>query len=306
LVGHVGRGARVIRQVAVSGGRANTNLHLSLDVAPWNVLLRVYQRDPGQAAKEFRLDQILRDAGVPTARFLAPIALDEPTGLTYAVLDWIDGERLDLSVPGSHDLAAGQAVGEALARVHRIDIGPAGFLSPDSRPLSAITSGGEAMARYIHACIVEGPGAARLGPELTRRLVMFVAEQGDRLADWACGPGLVHGDCNPSNFIMRDGGVAALLDWEFAFSGAAIFDFGNLLRPPIGLSAEFAEGLAAGYRAGGQILPRHWFALARLADLYAWADFLGRAVVAREVVADARQMVAETLDYFDREPIMVG
>jgi aminoglycoside phosphotransferase (APT) family kinase protein len=291
-------GAVVNGQAAVGGGRANTNIRVDLLGAPSRVLLRVYQRDPAQAAKEAWWDMRLRAAGVPTAAFLGLVEADERTGLTCAVLEWIAGERLDLVVPGGRDKELGAAAGEVLARVHGIAPGPAGFLSPDTRPATAITFTPEAMAAYIGARIVEGPGAARLGPALTGRLMAFVTGPGARLATWPGPGGLVHGDCNASNFVMRDGRVAALLDWEFAFSGAPVFDLGNLLRPPIGGCGGFVAGLGEGYRAAGGDLPANWRALAWLADLYAWADFLGRAVIAPEVIEDARRMVAETLDYF--------
>jgi aminoglycoside phosphotransferase (APT) family kinase protein len=154
------------------------------------------------------------------------------------------------------------------------------------------------MHDYVRHCVIEGPGAERLGPDLTGRLMQFLDREAGRAAEWVSPPVLVHGDCNPSNFIVCDGRVAALLDWEFAFSGTPVFDFGNLLRPPVGRSASFSKGLAQGYEDAGGRLPDQWRALAWLADLYAWADFLGRQIVAREVVADARAMVAMTLDYF--------
>ena len=89
--------------------------------------------------------------------------------------------------------------------------------------------------------------------------------------------------------------VAAVLDWEFAFAGSPFFDFGNLLRPPVGDLDGFAEAVAAGYRQAGAAIPPDWRDLARIADLTAWADFLNRTDATPAVIADARRMIERTV-----------
>src|SRR5258708_35836836 len=37
-------------------------------------------------------------------------------------------------------------------------------------------------------------------------------------------------DYKPWNALVRDGQIAAVLDWEFAFAGAPLNDIGNFLR----------------------------------------------------------------------------
>jgi aminoglycoside phosphotransferase (APT) family kinase protein len=288
-------GIDVVDYRSVGGGLANTNLKVDLAQAPWAVLLRLYQRDPRQAAKEARLESILRAHGVPTARFYGMIEADVTTGLTCAIMEWVSGKRLDMCGPGDEEAALGAAVGRVLAMVHHIDVGPAGFLSPDRRPFEAVTLGRDSLLAYLHRCLIDGPGQARLGATQSRALMAYVQRYGDQLDAWGGATGLVHGDCNASNFIVRDGRVVALLDWEFAFSGAPAFDFGNLLRPPLGDRPGFVDAVGEGYRAACGVLPEAWRWLAKLADLYAWADFLGRPVIAAPLVADACRMVAETI-----------
>jgi aminoglycoside phosphotransferase (APT) family kinase protein len=287
--------AVVVGYGPVGGGLANTNIRVNLASAPGCVLLRVYQRDPTQAVKESRLDALLQAHAVPTARFHHIISDDRDTGLTCAVMDWVAGVRLDQWRFSEDDLAVGGAVGRVLARVHRVSVGAAGFLSADRRPVAAITLGREALLGYLQLCLIDGPGAGRLGAALTEELFAYVARYAGRLDAWRGPLGLVHGDCNASNFIMDAGQVSALLDWEFAFSGAPAFDFGHLLRPPLGERALFVDGLAQGYQDEGGLLPPDWRWLARLTDLYAWADFLGRPTIAAPLIEDACRMVAETL-----------
>ncbi len=86
-------------------------------------------------------------------------------------------------------------------------------------------------------------------------------------------------------------GVAAVLDWEFALSATPAFDFANLLRPPLGMRAGFAAALARGYRRAGGVLPADWQRIAQVADLFAWADLLGRRPFDAALAADARRVI---------------
>ncbi|MGQ3028836.1 MAG: phosphotransferase family protein, partial [Ferrovibrionaceae bacterium] len=89
-----------------------------------------------------------------------------------------------------------------------------------------------------------------------------------------------------------------VLDWEFAFAGSPFFDFGNILRPPLGDLPGVAAAIATGYREAGGRLPDDWPALSRLVDLLSWADFLNRPVVDAALVADARAMIVRALRSF--------
>jgi len=104
-----------------------------------------------------------------------------------------------------------------------------------------------------------------------------------------------HGDDVPDP-LQNSTFQSAVLDWEFAFSGSPAVDFGNLLRPPLGQGREFTAALAAAYLEAGGWLPPDWQAIARLADLYAWVDFLSRPAASPALVEDARRMIRETID----------
>jgi aminoglycoside phosphotransferase (APT) family kinase protein len=282
---------REIRPVA--GGLVNTNLRLALDRPPGVVLLRLITREPPQARKEAALDRLLRGR-VPTARFLHLAETNPVTRGPYAVLEWIEGERLD-RVAARADAAAldglGEAIGAVLARVHAFRFARHGFLTPDLRVTAVIGFDRAALLDFLRECLVRGPGGARLGVALTNRVLDFAAREGWRLDAWLDDPRLVHGDFNPSNILMRDAGVAAVLDWEFALSATPAFDFANLLRPPLGMRAGFAAALARGYRRAGGVLPADWQRIAQIADLFAWADLLGRRPFDAALAADARRVI---------------
>ena len=50
------------------------------------------------------------------------------------------------------------------------------------------------------------------------------------------------------------------------------------------------------YLEAGGWLPPDWQAIARLADLYAWADFLSRPAAGPALIEDARRIIRETID----------
>ncbi len=287
---------RDIRPIA--GGLVNTNLRVTLDRPAGTVLLRLITREPPQGRKEAALARLLAGR-VPIARFLHLAETNPITRGPYAVLEWIEGERLDRAAARADAVTLdglGEAVGAALARVHAFHFARYGFLTPDLRVPVAIGFDRAALLDFLHECLVRGPGRARLGVALTKRVLDFAAREGWRLDAWLDQPRLVHGDFNPSNILVRDGGVAAVLDWEFALSATPGLDFGNLLRPPLGTRAGFAGGLARGYRRGGGVLPADWQRIARIVDLFAWADLLGHRPFDAALAADARRVIGALVE----------
>jgi aminoglycoside phosphotransferase (APT) family kinase protein len=226
------------------------------------------------------------------------------THCPYAVLEWVEGEPLAhaASRAGPAGLQGlGQAVGAVLAGIHSIRFDRHGFLTPDLRVPTAIDLDRAGLLAFLQRSLRDSPGGARLGEQLTLRLLAFAEGEAGRLGLWLGQPCLVHADFNLSNILVqRDGAyswrVSAVLDWEFALSATPAFDFGNLLRPPLGQSQPFLSGLAEGYRAAGGFLPEDWPALARIADLFAWADLLGQTNDDPALLRDARRAVCAIIE----------
>lgn len=283
------------------GGLANTNVTVLLWGGPKAVVIRLYQRDPAAAPREAALNALVLRHGVPTAQFLYTAPTNEVTGGPYAILEWIEGLRLRFAIPllrHKEMLTVAREMGQALAVIHGIGFAHAGFLDDELRVLGPVDLGRAGLLDYLRLCLVEGVGGARLGPTLTERLLAYAAREGDRLEAWLGRPCLTHADFNVDNIMVRRGrpvpGIA-VLDWEFAFSGSPAFDFGHLLRPPLGRRSAFLRELTAAYQEAGGYLPPDWQAIARIADLYAWADFLARPGASPALIADARRMIRRTI-----------
>jgi len=294
-------GARVVEVTPVSGGLANTNLRVRLAGREAPLLLRLYQRAPAEARKEWALHRLLAGQ-VPVPSVLHAAESNPATSGPYAVIEWIEGAHLgrtvvDLQGDARRDL--GCDIGRVLASIHAITFPTSGFLDAALNVAQPIDVGGAGLAGFLRLCLIEGRGGERLGPELTHAALAFAEREGPRLEDWTRPARLTHSDFNGSNVLVRETGsgwrVAAVLDWEFAFAGSPFFDFGNLLRPPIGDLDGFADAVASGYVQSGGTMPEDWRELARIGDLTAWADFLNRADATPGVIADARRMIEKTV-----------
>lgn len=297
--------ARLIGIESTFGGLANTNFKLRLSgggEGDREVLLRYWQRDQQQAAKEIALLAFVRGR-VPVPAVLASGGADPDFGLPYAFLQWIEGERVDILAPRLSPRAledVGRHVGRTLAAIHGFHFERQGFFGPDLVPAEALDMDTPGLLAWLDHCLREGPGGERLGADLTDALFAFVAREGAVLSSaWARQPTLTHSDFNGSNILVREEAegwrVAAVLDWEFALAGGPSFDFGNLLRPPLGGDAGFIAGVLDGYRAAGKDLPDGWLEASRMADLLSWVDFVSQPYCGTAVIQSARFMIGRVI-----------
>ena len=92
----------------------------------------------------------------------------------------------------------------------------------------------------------------------------------DSLADPAGGTLVCHNDVEPSNVVFRDGIAVALIDFEFAAPGRAVYDIAQLARLCVPIDDDFDQA-RLGWRPGDR--PAR---LRLVADSYG-LDRLGRA-----------------------------
>jgi aminoglycoside phosphotransferase (APT) family kinase protein len=294
-------GAEVANLASTFGGLANTNFKLELSgpEGERHVLLRYWQRDQHQAAKEIALLSLV-SSRVPVPAILVSGSADPDFGLPYAFMQWIEGEPLETLAPRLDErrvIDLGRQVGATLAAIHEFRFDLQGFFGADLIPRDPLDMETPGVLAWLDHCLREGPGSERLGAGLTGALLAFVTMEGDVLAsDWARQPTLTHSDFNASNILVgrAPGGafkIAAILDWEFAFAGGPSYDFGNLLRPPLGEDAGFVAGMVDGYKTAGKDLPEGWIEASRMADLLSWVDFVSQPYCGRAVIKSARAMI---------------
>ncbi|WP_433043687.1 phosphotransferase [Dactylosporangium sp. CS-033363] len=249
---------RIVERRELTGGYSNLNELLRTERGHRYVLRRY--RGTNACAKEAAL----------AARLAGIVPVPE-----VVAADPDAGVLLSRFVPGVPIALEPFAVGETLARIGSVTFPGPGFfqaaLVPDE---SEPTAGLDA---WVDRCLREGNADGHLSAAERARLLRYAADATGDLRVLAGARQLVHADYNPKNLIAGPGGtVAAVLDWEFAYSSSPLFDVGNMLRDP--RPDGFAEAFVAGFAAGGGELPPNWRELSRALDLYSLADFLTRPV----------------------------
>lgn len=295
-------GCRVIDIERVVGGLTNSNFRIRLANRPTALLLRFYQRSGDLAHKEMAICRMV-ERQVRVSNYLHYAPENPVTGHAFALIDWIEGESLqDLrpSLDAKAFLELGLAIGQMLAAVHAFAYQHFGFFDAEIHPVGPMDLGGDALISYLHKCLVEGLGGQRLGEDLTKEVLAFAKRDGRAVEAWEAKACLVHGDMNLSNILVRRSSsgtweVAGLIDWEYAFAGGPAFDFGNLLRPPLDHAETFANALEKGYRARGGDMPADWQRIARITDLFAYADVLHHPEASAQVIADAKADIARII-----------
>jgi hypothetical protein len=258
--------------------------------------LRIYAAGDRSAFKERRIAELLHD------RVRSPeyTSVELVGDRVVALRRFEDGQPLHECL-GDGSIATaqwGRRIGTALGRVHAIEFAAHGEFDATLTITERYDLSATGVVETLRNILASARARQRLGPALVKGMLEVTGKASESLAAWACPAALVHGDFGPTNLIATLDGELAIIDWEFACSASVAFDFGNLLRPPLETADEFAFGLREGYEAEGHTLPDDWRALARVADLYAWAQFAARPESHAIVIEDARQRIRHTLASF--------
>lgn len=270
-------GRRVDEPIHVlTGGLANTNVRVG------DVVLRLHRRDPSLADLEAQL------LARPWRSFRVPRMLSAGAG--FLVLEHV------AHTPITGTTSHGLAIGRALAEVHATRFTEFGELAPTSAEVRApFPDLLDALVQYTRSELTTKTSGLEVA--LGERVVQTLARNAPSLRAVAGPPVLLHGDFKVSNLHWAADDRLLVLDWEFAYAGAALLDIGQLLRwhPP----APFKQAFAAGYRDAGGELVDEWerwsagFDLVNLAGLL--ANLASPADAAATRIADLRGRIEATL-----------
>src|SRR5262245_39834184 len=243
-----------IELTRIPGGASRETWRVEGDAGRW-----VLRRDPKGTvslvpmAEEFELISLAAEAGAPVPE---PLAF-EPAGGRFGspglLMAFVEGTSVApriLRKPQFEGARAGltRQLGEALARIHAVDPASLDGVLPSAAGDPALDQIAE-WERQLDE-IGEPLPAVELGLRWLRANAPAPAETL-----------LVHGDFRLGNFIVGEGGLAAVIDWELAHLGDPAEDigwlcirswrFGNDDRPVAGVGPleDFARAYAA---AGGR------------------------------------------------------
>ena len=289
-------GARVLDATPLAGGLRNTNYRIQLSSQAEPVVLRLYSADPSACPREMALTRLVeRTVPVPHILHAEPEAT-----VPWALVSWIDGIRFDqfmLTATEPQVEAAADSAGRVLAAIHTYQFPRSGFFSGDLG-IAAPFGPDDSWSSLLEGWLVRGRAGARLGAELTPRLLQFIANNAWRMEALGGQTSLLHADYKPWNLLLKGNAIAAVLDWEFAFCGSPLNDIGIFLRYSATLPPVYRTGFVKGYLDAGGDLPPDWPRLARMIDLISLCYFLERPADDPALVRDVRQLIETTLRDF--------
>ena len=130
----------------------------------------------------------------------------------YFVYEWIEGQPLW----DDPDEQLYRAAGRALARLHqvRFDAFYADFFAIGNAPQAWADRFRTALNKEV------GEARSRLGPTL-----LYAVEHISMPAALPFSPCLIHNDFSPGNILVREGRLAAVIDWDNAVVDVAPLDF---------------------------------------------------------------------------------
>ena len=182
---------------------------------------------PYKASPEFRTLRALHGSGVPVpARPLVSPTTSEAFGAPFFICDFVRGEA---PIPWTHD--GGPAFDEptrrrlaeqfvaALAALHRFEWRG----TPDVEGIGGST---EVAARRRRSESTFGRPASRNGAEARAPMLEWAAIWLREHAPGAPRIGIVHGDFRIGNFLVDEGRITAILDWELVRLGDPVEDLG--------------------------------------------------------------------------------
>lgn len=286
---------RVVDIGWVSAGKVNTNGRVRFASGP-DALLRFHEGDPESCVREQALRDLVRN------RVAVQTTLASNSEQNYSILEWIEGITLDDLFVKKTGHEPAEQIGKVLAAIHSFPFPEPGFLG---QKLEIVTPLGEfcsACSDHSLECLTQPIAVARLGSQLSTEAARCIDENRGLLDPYRGQSHLIHSDFKGANVLVREAAdgwnLAAVIDWEFACAGAALIDFGNLLRHEGEMPVGFGEAVADSYCAAGGFLAPGWRQAAKLIDLTSLAQFLTTEGDRPRMISDVVRLVQKTVDSF--------
>jgi aminoglycoside phosphotransferase (APT) family kinase protein len=254
-----------------------------------DAVLKLYVKDPGRAAVDAALLQLVRGL-LPVPRVLDAKREGSVEDPPYVLTERLPGVNLQiyLETAGEADRRrVGEHLGELLVRLSGMPFLTSGMFRDGELAIEPFGLGD--LEQYVEGL--------DLGLDARQREAFagVIAEAEDLLAGGVDRVCLVHSDFNPKNLLVdpATARITGLVDWEFAHAGSPYTDLGNLFRfcdDPV-----LAGGVLSVVRGSGLGLGEPLVDLGRAADLWALLELATRAGE-HEIATAAHDVVSRMAD----------
>ncbi|MBN1436614.1 MAG: phosphotransferase [Sedimentisphaerales bacterium] len=225
---------KIISVELLPHGKSNSNYKLVVDGETC-----VFRWHAGGTAERERTAMRLVEGLVSVPPILA-------AGPDWSLFSFVEGDHL------SDHPECLQAAVRTAANIWTVTFPSKGWVAADGT-ITPFDFGGES---DFMTAILKDPAVNKwLGSQAVHAITRIFAIEAERpTEDQPCGC-LVHGDFNPSNILVKDGEVVAILDWEFSHSGGPLMDIANLVR---NTSTDYHQDIRKGLESAGVLLPEDW------------------------------------------------
>ncbi|MBX3710051.1 MAG: aminoglycoside phosphotransferase family protein [Gammaproteobacteria bacterium] len=261
---------KIERFLLLSEGCANTNYKITFQNDHPPLVIRIYMREKSALKREVAIHRLVANT-IPVPKHYY---FDDSCQLypyAYSILEWIDGRLMREIVLSKDENAINDILFEAgqyLDILRKIKFDKGGFFD---EKLSVIPfTQEEKYLPYVLNLLQDTIVKDNLGHSLLTSVKKLVELNLHLLPDLD-DANLTHSDYDPANIIVKEINgrwkIAAILDWEFSYSGTYLLDMGLMLRYSHKLPKYYEEEFIEGIESNGHQLPTTWKKQAKLMDL---------------------------------------
>jgi hypothetical protein len=302
---------RSVRNLQVlSGGLINTNIRVDFEANYTPVVIRLYRNGAEVCRKELAIHDLLsRTIRVPRALHAEPDGIEDSPA--FSINEYVNALTFQ-ELKRTKDLNAIQqasySVGATLAAIGGFKFEKPGRLEVKANAAALVVGpkyieGPDPIARLMDTFLASANCERRAGPKLIQRLHDYGSSWSSQIPDLEKAPCLVHNDFGNRNILVRhENGkcvVAAVLDWELAFSGSPLLDVGHFLRYERSSAPLREPHFSQGFVEHGGQLPDNWREIARVIDLTGLVECLTHDELPIEVEIELLELINATLDHRD-------
>jgi len=254
----------------LSEGCANTNYKIEFSGTHPPLVLRIYVREKSALAREIYIHDLVENL-IPVPDIFYHDTSCKVIEHPYALMQWVDGILMrDLILNNEKDGIASTAfeAGIYLYHISQIKYDQGGFFQADGS-IRAFNEDEKYLA-YVNMLLNNDTVIQSLEKARIKKLNELITNNQSDLP-LINDANLTHGDYDPANILVVKKSdiwqIAAVLDWEFAFSGTYFLDIGMMLRFSHKITPTFEQRFIKGFKDEGGKLPETWKKSAKMMDL---------------------------------------